>query len=942
MRYTACAVVWQVIPSREEVATPLYNTNLTKYTFNMKLHLPKGLFVAVLAAAVISPACAGADEWSTDFGGTFYIRNEGKQTIDATGQTYTDWQIWSDTGAADNKSTNTTVEILKFKDGDTAAVELGTWGNSRSFDTLTLSDISIWKDGVAAEDATATLRIDKDQKVSIGTVSNGKLSTIVNGTLSVTGTANFGSVTFGGDTIANTGTINISDALTIGNISSAKQIGTYTDSNGNGYFIGSYVLVEGGSVSVAQSILDADNKLNWDAEAKLLTYSTGEQGTIYYLSTKEVTYEGSESWASTTGFNIGAQGVLKLNTNLADTMTDGITISKSGATIEINNGVTLSLSKVTALKGQQADYVVEGGSELQIGDGTRTDINSITVNGNGLLHFDKAASSIGTADDHVNVVLNDNATLQLRNGNGSSAPIYADFAINAGEGGVNMLGSWNGNNTKLAGTLTGKGTLNLGQESGKTNTWTISGVISDKSATETLSISSNSGVTLSGTNTYSGGTTITGNTLVADNARALGNGLVTMKGGHLQLKQDLTVNSIKMESGSSIINLNAKKLTVTNDVTAGHATDHKMRVSGATNSTLTFNGNLALICNLDVEADADVTLELNGADNKVRVFDFTGKATVKLAADSVLETSNAKDTGSMSNGGAQTLWMTVGSSIQLGSKAQFKSHGALVTGKGEGSAISLDGTSRRNVSIWSGGKYEKVDIEAKTIYDNGNVTSWLVDSTLKNSTGSTIVASNKGNTLTAVDAATGSINLQNVLEHNLTSLSIGERLIVSAHTGDQALESTENEATITVSNTATFGAGATLNANLVLESGSSLTLDGALTMGCTLTLNSGITLDSATLTSITGMADDATVTLFKGVDALTVNGTGFTTLSETEQYTLDQVFTGEGLEGFYLGFAEGNVYAGKIVASTPAVPEPATATLSLLALCGLAARRRRK
>lgn len=53
---------------------------------------------------------------------------------------------------------------------------------------------------------------------------------------------------------------------------------------------------------------------------------------------------------------------------------------------------------------------------------------------------------------------------------------------------------------------------------------------------------------------------------------------------------------------------------------------------------------------------------------------------------------------------------------------------------------------------------------------------------------------------------------------------------------------------------------------------------------------------------------------------------------------------GDGCQGTFVGL-KGATFAGEIVApvtpDTPAVPEPSTATLSLLALCGLAARRRR-
>ena len=80
------------------------------------------------------------------------------------------------------------------------------------------------------------------------------------------------------------------------------------------------------------------------------------------------------------------------------------------------------------------------------------------------------------------------------------------------------------------------------------------------------------------------------------------------------------------------------------------------------------------------------------------------------------------------------------------------------------------------------------------------------------------------------------------------------------------------------------------------------------------------------------------------VGSFTIGGESITADFGVEKaLTLDNVFTGHALgSDYYLGYkapaagGDGTVYIGKIV------PEPTTATLSLLALAALAARRRRK
>ena len=145
--------------------------------------------------------------------------------------------------------------------------------------------------------------------------------------------------------------------------------------------------------------------------------------------------------------------------------------------------------------------------------------------------------------------------------------------------------------------------------------------------------------------------------------------------------------------------------------------------------------------------------------------------------------------------------------------------------------------------------------------------------------------------------------------------------------------STDKKGSLTIS-----GTEARLNADLVISS-TALTLDGVLTMGSTLTLYSGNTLSGSLLTDWTDRTQ--ALTLFEGVDGLYFNNATEGAQVGVE-YDASTVF--DGMTGYSLlmtGGTGGKDYTVQLVQNAP-TPEPTTATLSLLALMGLAARRRRR
>lgn len=185
----------------------------------------------------------------------------------------------------------------------------------------------------------------------------------------------------------------------------------------------------------------------------------------------------------------------------------------------------------------------------------------------------------------------------------------------------------------------------------------------------------------------------------------------------------------------------------------------------------------------------------------------------------------------------------------------------------------------------------------------------------------------------------------NVINSSYTSLVLGDAItlntlklesntVFSAYKESGVTTNTSaQETTITVENLTAYK-GATLNANLHFTAESTLTLTGgALAMGSDVDLATGmwLTLSEEMLNTLYG---GYVVELFTGVDALSLDGKALVDGSLIEA---TRIFNGLNKDYTYT-----MSHTSGVVALTMNIPEPTTATLSLLALAALAARRRRK
>lgn len=264
--------------------------------------------------------------------------------------------------------------------------------------------------------------------------------------------------------------------------------------------------------------------------------------------------------------------------------------------------------------------------------------------------------------------------------------------------------------------------------------------------------------------------------------------------------------------------------------------------------------------------------------------------------------------------------------------------GGITKGAAASSVVTIDGNK---ASI--GGNIEADKVTLKNVSSSGYADGFdryagsisapvvVLDNVQNN-----ILATLEGlESLSAVNASMAEITAGDEME--LQSLELGGGSSLGLFRSADHTVSTETETTLTVIDSLRVsGSGSVLNANLVMAEGSMLNLTGnSLQLGSSLTLG-GVVLDDTTVNLVKSLTVGSSLTLFTGVDELIIGSDSWTGAMTTEA---SAAFSNAELDGYQLVYDGAD--SGKVSITTAAVPEPTTATLSLLALAALAARRRR-
>lgn len=361
--------------------------------------------------------------------------------------------------------------------------------------------------------------------------------------------------------------------------------------------------------------------------------------------------------------------------------------------------------------------------------------------------------------------------------------------------------------------------------------------------------------------------------------------------------------------------------TFTVDTAATTADDNLLLTRSETKGvTVDMTGNLNLQGNTAVEVIGSGTLRHKKAFNNATAIRVREGAT--LAVDSGAELTAATELRK--------------SSISLDS-AEINGSGITVTDAATIHAKGGNSTISAAINLTNEATLTYDVAEGATLQSTGEITAGTRSDLVKTGTGS-LQLNNGANCFDNIRVDSGKLMVCGAEAYDLDSLLAATSVSMSFYAG--AVGSLEKEAEVRVSGSADFGSGAQLNANLTLATGSVLNVaDGGLAMGSTLTLQEGVLLSDSVLVRINELSVGEHLTLFTGVDALDLNGTEYASILETDAVLASSFFSNIGSDDYTIIYT-GDAVGALSIAHT--VPEPATTTLGLLALCGLVARRRRK
>ena len=689
------------------------------------------------------------------------------------------------------------------------------------------------------------------------------------------------------------------------------------------------------------------------------------------------------------------------NGTLTDTLTlaEGTAFSWSGDSLQLNGGVTLkegaalilgshTLAGNVTLEGSafigggtiNSGFSVAGGHTLTLcgnlegmgfitlGDTATLNLtgfelkNSVTLEGsatigNGILHSPlsleggKALKLIGDLSGTGTIIMGYDSRLDL---NGQTL----DLAVDASFGNGNVIagdGTINGDVTvgvymDITGTLNGSGRIIL-KNSASLYAGTINNdvlVTCDKTNTQanifsgtlngTLTLADNASLYLRGELAGTGAVTMGDNTeldlgghsidssITLAGDAAIGNGTVnadvTVGAGYtLNLTSDLEGN------GAIILDENSS-LDTHGDEVYPYILNNAVKVAGDASIHGTFYGKIAV--------DAGRRLEFKDGTTAAGGIDLAQGSELNLGGNQTNTDLNLAGDATIGNG-----------TINDGSLAVAEEKTLTLRGNVDGTrTISLDTDSTLRLTNGTSVANKITGDSSATIVQTGNESATLTGD-LSGFIGNVKVESG------------GALNIMNAdsMDNVTVDVTLGRRAILGVYKGANADE--ESEGTLTISDEHRLAAAfhAQLNANLVMKAGSVLDVSatggesGGLHMGSTVTLDPGnVLLSEADMAAVNGLRYMQAYDLFSGVDGLSLGGDFLSELGLADKWVkAADVFANDLFKSaekeyylFYSGKNQGGAVGYEGTVYLMRLPEPATVTLSLLALATLAARRRRK
>lgn len=659
----------------------------------------------------------------------------------------------------------------------------------------------------------------------------------------------------------------------------------------------------------------------------------------------------SSSWTLASGTNQSLTEAQLKSITSSLVVAEGATLTMTNKTTGENN-TTTAFSKVSGA----GDVVLNLGNDNGIGVNTSNLTGDIIV-ATGRLQVNastfNAASTIRLASADSQLVFHSKDT-ELRN-NVEVQAGNTSLYVNSGKSGI------------ISGVISGEGGLNKQADGTLTfatqNTYkgatTISGgkIVLDTKGEYKLF------------NTVSGGGTleVASGTTLANNGHAVTSALTLAEGSSWKISADntgvYTLNttvsgsgSIQLVSGTTFKN-NGKALPGTVSLDAGSTWE----VSGTSNNTYTLtkkvsgDGTMKLASGTTFVVDGDNNQVLAasvsiGENSTLRFNDAGGTGRSDMLDFNATSKTISVDGGTLDFGGTR---QTMGTwTLELSDGAKVTGNGGAYSGKfaamdyNKGSNNVIKATSGDSVisatSRLRGGSELTYEVAKEAslevsglVHADGDKNGGIV----KTGDG-TLHLNNANNDLDSVVVSGGTANIHGADAYNLAALQAATSAEVGFYAGITGDRSSASK--VSVSSSTLLGAGSVLNMSLTLGAGSTLEMtsmvgsEGVILNGA-LTFSGKVSMGGSLLADVLSLGAGEVLQLFTGNGLCVSMGDVALTEAKVGDYFSNSELAS--METYYVTYTNvGNV--GSLVVVN--VPEPATTTLSLLALSALVARRRRK
>ena len=532
------------------------------------------------------------------------------------------------------------------------------------------------------------------------------------------------------------------------------------------------------------------------------------------------------------------------------------------------------------------------------------------------------------------------------------------FAATAGQNEISAWTRLRNSNTKAIYNVSNGATL------------TVSGLIqSDGKATGGIEKQGDGTLIFTRDHSFNGTTTISGGTLVLDlgtvttgegESAVTSNGVYTLDGavtgaGTLQVNTGTTLQADAATEtvGTAVSLQQGAKWQIQNtgaySLSKGVSGEGTLEIAGGATVT---SGTGVKSLGSSITVDAGGTLKFTGGD----VLDYGVNRTLTVNGDGSEADAGVIDFGSTRQTmGGWTIELNGGTITGEGGSYKINNidhKGAIDFNKAMNYVNALSGDSTisattriRGATNSIGGRIGRADVtyyvnDAASLNVSGLVhTDGLGSGIVKTGEGA-LYLNNGKNDLDKIVVQGGMANIHGAAAYTLDELQAATKVDVGFYVG--ATKDTTTKTSVSVSQKALLGGGATLNTTcLTLAAGSTLDMDnlnaGAVTLNGALTFGGKVQMGENLLDAVGAMSGYQSLVLFTGLTGADILTSGTTQAGELVQAS--EVFSNVTNDKVYVSYQVIDNVGSLMVIH---VPEPATTTLGLLALTALAARRRRK